>query len=132
MAILFILYFLIEVTNIFYTGSFGIKYPEKQPILYRKIRFWLRLLKYSSATISSIVLTLDNLFIPAIFIFLLPHVIEKFLYWFCKNRAIKEGVSLLIDKDNLKEGEKAMSRKDANKAAVGIIDDQIKYGERLF
>ncbi|GEM_PF-3151800 len=134
LAIILFLFF--EIANILYTVRFGIKTPLYQPLNYRKVRLWLRMASYIFAIIASAIYLFNGLFFVGTFVLFLPYVIEKFLYWFCRHRAIREMIDLLSDKsgkyDEFFKEKESMSYQGAKGIAPEMIDEDIKSRRMWF
>ena len=128
LAIILFLFF--EIANILFTVRFGIKRPLDQSLNYRKVRLWLRMASYILATITSVIYLLNGLFFVGTFIFFLPYIIEKFLYWFCRRRAIRRTNDNLVNQG--KHGNQTLAHEDAESAALSIVDGELKLKEILF
>ncbi len=133
MILFVLLYSFVEIMNVFYTARFGIRAIENQPITYIKVRFWLRAIKYSCAVIVSFTLLAKGALILGVIILLLPYIVEKLLYLFCRRRAVKKLVKLLCNKNGKHdENEEPMSYEDAKRIAPDMVEDEIKYRGMLF
>lgn len=132
------LYFIIETVNVFYTVRFGIKDRFDQPLRYKEVRFCLRIVKYLFVVIAAIVLLTNGTLMLGAVVLLLPYIVEKLLYLFCRYRAIKKGVDALSNKSgkydelDLIKKQNFMSYEEAERITPKLIDEDIKRGRMFF
>ena len=124
------IYLIVEFVNSIYVLKFGLKFIEKQPPSYIRVRKYLIYARLITAIAASLYFLYRAEFILAIIVFVLPTVMNKLLFFYCQRRQVKWLMGLYMDKE--RNGEDAMTRKDAKRVAMGIVNDDIKAGVLLF